>query len=230
LSFPEERSHAKGSVYETVFKDWKDFFKGEIAVPANFGGEVYTNSVFYAAIRSMEEAIKYFQILNEDFQVFNPNFGAKIEGAKTLQPAEFEESLEKLNKESENLANYLFGETVIDNPVTDMELATQKMQIFTTFNQMKDLLAKELERFKNYEDIPNALRDIYHLIKLTEKHNYIVYNLLRGSFTHILAHLFKAYFLEGNRERKIEFFGKVKEIIEEFLAEAEQELFKLYTL
>jgi hypothetical protein len=230
LAFPEEKHHAEGSVYETVFKDWQDIFKGEIEVEANFGGTVFTNSIFYASKRDMEEGIKYFRTLRKEFEVYNPNFGAKIEGAETLQPAEFEEHLEKLDKENKNLAEFLFGETLIENPLTDMDLATKKMQIFTTFNQMKNLLLQELERFENYEDIPNALRDIYHIIKLTQNHNYIVYNLLRGTFTHALAHLFKAYFLEGNRERKIDFFKKAKEVIKEFLNEAEQELFKLYTV
>ena len=226
LAFPGEKHHAKGSAYETLFKDLD--LKGDIEVEANFGGKVKTNGLFYSSLRIMEESIKFFSSKNPNFRVYNPNFGAKIEGA---QPTE-EEKLEKLLSEEKgdpDFKNSYWEKTIKELNRNWFDFPKFKMQLMTNFFQLKGIIENDLLPLEELEDYANAIRDFYSYLRVLREHNYTLFHMLHGTFTIFMAHMYMGLYANAPLETRKEFLKRAKELFKEMLNEMEKEIYNLYS-
>jgi hypothetical protein len=229
LAFPEKKHHAKGSVYETAFKDIAEqIYKGNIEVEGNFGGRLPTTSIFYSSLRIMEESIEFFTSQRK-FEVFNPNFGAKIEGAETLKPEELKEHWRELKNTKENFSSKWWNNVV--EPLKDewFDFPRVKMQLLTNFHQLKMVVEEKLSEAQDINSYAEAIQELYDYLRVLAPHNKMLHNMLHGTWNLFLAHMYVGIYSASPKEQKLEFLNRAKELFKEMLEEMEKELLKLYS-
>ena len=226
LAFPEQKHHARGSAYDTLLKDVN--LKGEIEVEANFGGKVGTSSLFYSSLRIMEESIDYFKTQRHGFVVFNPNFGAKIEGTRPLALEELETALEGETYDDDFKKHY-WEKTVGEIKTEWFDFPRVKMQLMTNFFQLKAVMENDLLSLKDFEDYAKAIKDFYNYLRVIREHNFILFSLLHGTLTLFLAHTYTGLYANTDAETRRAFLEKSKELLREMLNEMEKEIYNLYS-
>ena len=229
LAFHERRHHAKGSAYETFFgKEVEKFFKGEIEVEGNFGGTLSTTSLFYSSKRVMEESIKYFSSQRKGFRVFNPNWGAKIEGAQPLPLEELERRLSSLGEGDKEFRKGFWDIGVEPLREEWFDFPKLKMQLMTNFFQLKAVMEGELAKLLEGGDAFKILTEFYDYLRVLRKHNVLIYRLLHGTLTQFIAHMYAGLLADAPMGRKREYLQRAKELFEEMLREMEGEIYGLY--
>ena len=229
LAFHETRHHAKGTAYETFFgEDVERLFKGDIEVEGNFGGTLATNSIFYSSKRVMEQSIEYFSSQRGDFEVFNPNWGAKIEGAKPLPLEELEKRLSSLGGGDEEYRKGFWDIGVESLKEEWFDFPKLKMQLMTNFFQLKGVMEEELAKLLEGGNAFKTLAEFYDYIRVMRKHNIVIYRLLHGTLTLFIAHLYAGLLTEAPKERKREYLQKAIALFKEMLQEMEKEIYDLY--
>ena len=229
LAFPEKRHHAKGSVYETVFKEIAEkVYKGELEVEGNFGGKLQTTSIFYTSLKVMEEAIDIFSSWRK-FEVFNPNFGAKIEGAKPLKPEELKEHWEELKNTKETFTSQWWDKTVEPLKEEWFDFPKVKMQLLTNFHELKNLARNRLENAQTFDDFAEAIQELYDYLRILAPHNRILHHLMHGTWNLFLAHMYVGIYSASPADRRLEFLKRARELFFEMLDEMERELLNLYS-
>ncbi|RTZ58519.1 MAG: hypothetical protein DSZ31_05695 [Gammaproteobacteria bacterium] len=228
LAFEGKKHHAKGSAYDTLLKDMEKLLKGEIEVEGNFGGKVVTNSIFYSSLKFMGESIKYFKGVRKEFEVFNPNRGAKIEGATPLREEELENHLKELKENKKTFAERFWQETVEPLKEEWFDFPKLKMQLMTNFYQLKMVMDEVLEKTERAEDFAQTVAEFYDYIRVIRNHNPILYHLLHGTLTLFLAHLQFGLFADVPTPQKELYLKEAKKLLREMLQEMEKEIYNLY--
>ncbi len=228
LALHEAKHHAEGTIYDTV-ADADELYKGEIEVEGNFGGKLATTSIFYSSLKVMEEAIAYFSSQREGFEVFNPNRGAKIEGAKPVKEEELEKLLSELPEADLETFKREYWERFV-RPVdwNEFDFPKLKMQMMTNFFQLKRVMEADLSEVSSEEDYKNLIVDFYSYIDLLKRENLILYRLLHGTMTQFLAHMMVGLYADAPLEKKREFMKEASELLKEMLSEMEKEIYGLY--
>ena len=229
LAFPDKkRHHAKGSVYETLFKEEaQKLLRGDLEVEGNFGGTLLTNHIFYNSIRSMELAIKHFRSERERFEVFNPNRGAKIEGATPLEEEELIKQLEELPKPEKP---YGFWDKAVE-PLKEewFDFPKVKMQLMTNFFQLKRVMEEEMEKLLMGEGKAlDILQEFYDYLRVIQKHNIILYRLLHGTLNLFIATMYAGLLADADRERRERYLKEAINLLRELLGEMERQIYDLY--
>jgi len=230
LAFHEKKHHAKGTAYETFFgKNIDEHFKGGIEVEGNFGETLTTNSIFYSSKRVMEQAIEYFSSQRKSFKVFNPNRGAKIEGAEPLPLNELEKRLSNLEERDEEYLKKYWEISVEPLRSEWFDFPKVKMQLMTNFFQLKEIMNNEISKLLEERDIFKKLSELYEYIRVIRKHNIIIYRLLHGTITQFLAHMYAGLLADAPIEKKKEYLRKTTGLFKEMLDEMEREIYNLYS-
>jgi hypothetical protein len=232
LAFPEEKHHAKGTVYDKdeAFKKATEALlkNSKYTVEGNFGGKLYTNVLFLWAKDTMEAAIKDFSELDEDFKIYNPNFGAKIEGAITLTPKELKEKFEKLEVDKSVLNPNWWEEVVHPVDLKDLNLTEVKIKIFQAFDEMSRILIQAFEKVETVSDFLNFLVQVKHFLGILRQLNPIAYLTMYGSVIIFLNVVLKGLFVDTTADKKIQFLEESKKIFAEMLQAMENRLLELY--
>ena len=229
LAFPDKkRHHATGSVYETLFKeDVEKLLKGELEVEGNFGGTLLTTSLFYNSKRVMEQSIDYFRSKRKRFEVFNPNRGAKIEGATPLGEEELVKHLEELETPEKP---FEFWEKTVE-PLREewFDFPKVKMQLMTNFFQLKRVMEEEMDKLLLGEGDPlDILQEFYDYLRVIKEHNIILYHLLHGTINLYIASMYAGLLSDADRERKERYLKEAINLLKELLGEMERQIYDLY--
>ena len=228
LAFPEKKHHAKGSYYETVSNAEK-IYKGDIEVEGNFGGKIPTNRIFYSSIRVMEHAIKHFKQQKEHFEVFNPNRGAKIKGAKPITVDELETLLKTLPEENIEEFKQRFWNLGTEIPrIEDFNFPQIKMQLMTNFFQLKQVMEADLENLNKTDNYKEVIEDFYNYLLVIINHNRLIFSLLHGTLTQFLAHTYLGIFADVPLDVKQNYLRQAFKLLKELLTEMEKEIYNLY--
>jgi len=228
LAFRGKKHHAEGSAYDTLLKDMEKLLKGEIEVEGNFGEKLTTTSIFFASKRFMEESIEYFRSLREDFEVFNPNRGAKIEGAHPLREEELEEHLKGIEGNKETFLGEYWEKTVQPLQREWFDFPRVKMQLMTNFYQLKAVMEEVLEKTQRVEDFAQTAQEFYDYMRVLREHNIILYRLLHGTLTLFLAHMQVGLFADVPMPQREAYLKEAKNLLKEMLGEMEKEIYNLY--
>ena len=231
LAFPEEKHHAKGSYYDLMDKNSLGrMYKGQMEVEGNFGGKVYTSSIFALSIENMEKAIKTFKEKRKEFEVYNPNRGAKIEGANPVSLEKLEELLENLPREDlSKFKNSYWNKCIEPLDLQKFEFPKVKMQLMTNFFQLKNVIIEDLEQAENLEDYKKVCENIYGYLTVMYNQNPIIFSLLQGTLTLFLGHMYVGIFVDEPVEVRLSFLEEAKKLLIEMLKEMEQEILNLYS-
>jgi len=228
LAFKGKRHHAKGTAYEILFKEVKNLLKEEIEVEGNFGEKLLTSSLFYSSLKVMKESIKYFKNLREEFEVFNPNKGAKIDGAIPLREEELENHLKGLKENKQNFVSEFWQKTVEPLEENWFDFPKLKMQLMTNFYQLKQVMEEVLEKVEKPEDFAQTVAEFYDYIMVIRKYNIILYHLLHGTLTLFFAHLQFGLFADVPTSQKELYLKEAKKLLRKMLQEMEKEIYNLY--
>ena len=225
LAFPEEKQHAKGSYYDTLpnFR-----YESHLEVEGNFGGTLKTSRVFYIGIQRMNEAIEFFQEVRP-FEVYNPNYGAKIEKAKTVNEKELEGLLKNLPTANLEEFKKEYWQKYIEVPdIQQFNFPQIKMQLMTGIFQIRTAIEEKFNKAQTFEEYRFLIESIYYLL-LRLKDISLFYYLMIGTMTQFLSHMYVGIFVDAPVEVKLKFLEEAKKLLIEMLKEMEQEILNLYS-
>ncbi len=226
LGFKEEdKFHASNTVYhkEDTYFYKTDNFQKEFLVEGNFGGTVYTTSIFNWARRVMEEIIFYYS--PQEVKIFNCSDGVKIAGTISLKteslaikPVNKKKEVEKVIKAFSNKATEALSPVPFEKLMKDISF-------------LKKVLPMALQReVKSHEDLYYFVETIENVLKASSVATGLT-TLIKGSVSHPI-HTLYVHLLKLRDFSELETaFNKVKEFlpheIEKLLSQVE-ELFKQY--
>ena len=177
----------------------------------------------------MEHAIEYFKQQREQFEVFNPNKGAKIKGAKPIRVDELETLLETLPVENLEEFSQRFWNLGTEIPrIEDFNFPQIKMQLMTNFFQLKQVIESDLENLIQTKDYKKVIEDFYNYLLVIINHNKLIFSLLHGTLTQFLAHTYLGIFADVPLEIKQNYLKRVANLLKELLTEMEKEIYNLY--
>ena len=207
----EEQHHSKNTIY---FEKKSHKMKGDIEIDGNFGNKIYTTSTFFYSKKITEMIIAKFPHIN----YYNPNYGAKIKGTKTIKSDEIVVANSTIDK-NQAIAN-LFGQ-FHELEENEKNIFTERMKssLEQAINFSRSIIGKISEKKKTI----NTIKDLYSLfhelhknLRILERTNYSSYTLVKGSLYHIMRIiLFFAWQID---EKNIQLYlNKALDILEEFI-------------
>ena len=222
----QEYHHSKMSVYYELENQRAPKFN--MKVEGNFGGEVWTDFVFYQNKRVMERLISEFK---DKLEVYNTSEGAKIEGTFPLRIEEVESKLSNTHRKKEKILEELF-KNFSEEPYKDIDVKTflknleEDMDIFA--NRYADLKVKT----GSLEELMRLLSDIqffiYELaIARRVRGEYVLYILLLSSIRQFSAEILSVAFSIPYEEKRFSFINEALSIVSDFIKDARREVQKL---
>ena len=181
--------HSKNSVYEDIQKkdtEGKAYMpytnKDEsYKVPGNFGGEVITNNVLDRTRINLETLLRIFRPA-----AFNPNKGALICGAQTVDQSSLE--IEKYDGDKSLIVNQLFDSQFVELEKDFVEDDFISL-IRPIFRNRKDLkLAKSP---KSINDAVDEMNRVYSFVRNMEKDDPVAMMLFRGTLNMLFTQIYK---------------------------------------
>ncbi len=224
----QEYHHSKMSIYyEQDGQKIKPNFN--MKVEGNFGGEVWTDIVFYHNKKVMERAIDEFK---DRLEVYNTSDGAKIEGAKPLKL----ESIGNLisdthNNNKEEILNEIF-KNFSEEPYKYVDVKS----FIKTLEEDMNIFAKRYSNLKvevgSFEELMRLLSDIqlfFYELALSRRvqGEYALYALLVTSIRQFSAEILSVAYSIDNEERRQSFVNDALSIVSGFIKDAHREVQRL---
>jgi hypothetical protein len=173
--------HASGTVYEDRFKSVEERLKktAHFVLEGNFGGIVFTDSVFNWARRSMEECIFHYRMIGKgSFKIYNCSDGAKIAGTEPLKPESLH--LETLNKsiQMKRFQHHFSKVKVATSPLPFEKIIEGVEFAERTF-------PKAFKRkVKTHEDLYGLMEDLNGTIQVLIRSYPAISTFIRGTLKH----------------------------------------------
>jgi len=162
-----EKKHASNSFYDSMDDKESDGIK----IEGNFSNDIYTNSLFLSSKKNIEKLIKAFSL-----KVYNLSDGAKIEGAIPLK----DKTLPKIDKKK-----YILE---IINHFKHTTKKEKNLNIHPILNAFYNSL--DFSNIATKKELTGRIDFIEDSIKKMMQINPAIGALMRGSFYHILNHLY----------------------------------------
>jgi len=172
--------HASGTVYKDKFKDAEEKLKKAacFTLEGNFGGIVFTDSIFNWARRSMEECILSYRAMGKNFKIYNCSDGAKIAGTEPLKPENLH--IENLNKsvQIERFQRQFSKVKVATSPVPFEK-------IIEGIDFAERTFPKAFKRkVKTHEDLYGLMEDLNGMIQVLTSSYPAISTFIRGTLKH----------------------------------------------
>ncbi|GAB6076193.1 motility associated factor glycosyltransferase family protein [Desulfurobacterium crinifex] len=172
--------HASGTVYEDKFKNVEEKLKrtARFILEGNFGGIVFTDSVFNWARRSMEECIFYYRATGKSFKIYNCSDGAKIAGTESLRPENLH--LRTLNKSTQmKRFRHHFSKAKIATSPLSFEKIIEGVEF------AERTFPKAFKReVKTHEDLYVLMEDLNGVIQILTHSYPAISTFIRGTLKH----------------------------------------------
>jgi hypothetical protein len=233
LGFPEEKFHAEGTIYEVdknLAKDMESVYSFSGELEGNWGGKVKTSFILRWAWVVFEDSMRYFTSMDENFKVYNPNFGAKIDKTIRISKEELEEkfnSLKEIDKKQINREIWK-NEIVKDYDLQEFELTKRKMQLMTNFHHFKNVLKEEISKINNTEDFLQFAIELGLMLQILARENKILQTMIFGSLSLFMAYILRGLYTDVPLKERQRFLQLAKDLLNEFLEEMEKKLLELY--
>lgn len=177
----EEEHHAKGSAYQDL-KKYK--LAGELKVPGNFGGEVFSTKIFDSSRGTLELLLQQ----NSDVKCINVSNGAAIKFAKPCRETDlpvFEKTLAKSDLIEQLLTK---GFKSIES---DLSLDNTVVEYLPRFKELILSLNKQLENVQNKEQLIIAFAKQFQLINQhnNDRIQLLFMRLFSGSLNYLQANI-----------------------------------------
>lgn len=157
---------------------------GDYEIAGNFGDKVTTNPVLHGTKTNMEILIRHMQRSGKEFNVYNPNRGALIDGTLTVAQADLPIPNSGMPKAAaiENIKNLHFYQV----PDHSIDEAYFREKFLTPFFELRPKLTMG-KKIETYADLREEMTRIFSLIKETKKTSPVTCMLLRGSINSLFT-------------------------------------------
>ncbi len=216
--------HSKLSNYNaenSFLKDRDKEIKFGMTYEGNFGGEVYTNDVFFNTKKAIESVIKIFNKIN----VFNASDGIKIEGA------------EPVRHENISLEDAGVGKSEVIKTIKNTAFSTDVYKDINVESEIKGLkedFGRYYEKFKDIDKTDKA--DIEYILSLFSdmfmyiiniglskgktKGEYILLNLLSPSIKAFSVFILSNAYSIRDESVRSKYIRESLKVLKDFLKEA----------
>lgn len=221
-----EYHSSKSKLYQNfdICADYNKISDNEIVL-GNFGGDVYSTSLYINCINNLEILI----LLNtynkgNTFSIINCSDGAFIKNTTPCKSKKLDKNLFKHDLDKDSIKKYLLDTNTFKVSVD--ESFFDKVFLVDGFNEILDTTQNLLHKdVKTRVDYLNLLFDIYtYLNNLDEKKN-LYQNLLKGTFINFFYFIQQVLYSHNDEDVCIGRVHEIIKIIDYFLSDA-KELFK----
>jgi len=179
--------HSKNSVYSDFEKlqGFRSPFEGEdIVVPGNKSEYVYSSYVFNISRLALERLILEFDSVN----FYNTSYGAKIEGAKPVEPAVYEALPDVDYRDFRNIVLEKLEAGIYSSGYEDCI-----SWVNSTFSPLVESIAVSIKldptNWDSYSKVKEDLDDVVKTLDEISKRNKALYRIIAGSINQQLGYI-----------------------------------------
>lgn len=188
-------------------------------IPGNFGGEVYSSSLYKNSLRHIEFVIKD----NKDTIYRNCSDGAKIDGAEALHSADLLDTwLQRSDVDFDSIRDFIENEQTIDLNLTeaDVEKIADHEAFYEVIDKVRQFLAEHDKPTKRLDYVLMLQKTCEYVQSLGDKRHFFASKILNSALNGYFIMILGALYSTADEVEAIKHAENMKSLVLDFLDDA----------